>query len=298
MRFAIARQAASSLAKLHEYGRLSSLLSSMPETAPRADGASADPYGAWYLYTAAYAYEKAGSAPIAAIYYDRILGEWPDESVDGRSMHRDCLDRLIEIVDSPERRIGYYKSLLSRFPDDGDQGRYLFLLAKEYEREGDWDLAIKAYSEFLPYLRSSVPGYPDAFRYARSMVDLYNSPKDWTDRDLQALATRIRSALAAGDSSRLRGYRAKVGFFASAWGGAEEDSRSFMDFGESMSGGRISAAEATEMEPGGREAYLKTWGWADKIPTWYFCFRKLFFPADPELHGSWEWAGIYFGERP
>jgi hypothetical protein len=44
------------------------------------------------------------------------------------------------------------------------------------------------------------------------------------------------------------------------------------------------------------EAYLRTWGWG-QVTTWYFYFRKVDFPVDPEIHGKWEWAGIYYGEK-
>ncbi len=176
------------------------------ESAPASEnpGAGADPYGAWYLFTAAYAYEQGGSAPIAAIYYDRALHDRPDAIVDGRSIHRECLSHLISIVDSPERRIGYYKDLFTLFPGQAQDGTTLFLLAKEYERVGDWELAVKTYSEFLPFFGTTVPGYPDAFRYAREIVDFYDGPKDWAYRDLDTLVEKSRNVLAAGDSYQLR----------------------------------------------------------------------------------------------
>jgi tetratricopeptide (TPR) repeat protein len=291
-RFAALRQISSILIRQREYGRLAALLTSLQGPV------GSEPFGAWNLYTAAYAYEEDGSAPIAAIYYDRVLREWPDATVDGRSLHRECLSRLIAIVDQPERRIGYYRELLSRFPEE-EAGRNLFLLAKEYERIGDWELAVKTYSEFLPFFGTEIPGYPDAFHYARGIVDFYNSPKDWAYADLRSLVADVRAALAAGDANRLRSFRAKVNFFATGWEGDEgqSDGRALFDFGEFMSGGRVQAAP--ELDPGssGREAYLRTWGWTDKISTWYFCFRKIYFPANPDVHGSWEWAGIYFGEK-
>jgi hypothetical protein len=298
-RFAVLRQISANLLRQREFSRLGALLASVAGSEQSADGEELSPYGAWYLFTAAYAYDQAGSAPIAAIYYDRALEDWPDATVDGRSIHRECLSRLIAIVDSPERRIGYYKDLIARFPDASKDGATIFLLAREYERIGDWELAVRTYSEFLPFFGTAIPGYPDAFRYARGLVDLYNSPKDWASADLQALVGKIRSALAAGDSYRLRSYRAKVNFFASDWQGDEIDSgpRALFDFGEFMSGSRIAAASELDPSSNRREAYLKTWGWTDKISTWYFCFRKIYFPADPEIHGSWEWAGIYFGEK-
>jgi tetratricopeptide (TPR) repeat protein len=299
LRFAALRQISANLIRQREFARLAALLAGLGGAGNPPSASAADPFGAWYLFTAAYAYEQAGSAPVAAIYYDRALEDWPDSTVDGRSIHRECLSRLIAIVDAPVRRIGYFKDLIARFPEEARDGRTLFLLAREYERLGDWELAVKAYSEFLPFFGTAIPGYPDAFRYARAVVDLYNSPKDWVYKDLQALVAKVRSALAAGDSYKLRSYRAKVNFFAAGWHGDEADSRSqsLFDFGEFMSGSRISAAPELDPSSSRREAYLKTWGWTDKISTWYFCFRKVYFPADPEIHGSWEWAGIYFGEK-
>ena len=291
-RFAILRRISANLIRQREYGRLAALLTS------RKDGDDSEPFGAWRLFTAAAAYEEDGSAPIAAIYYDRILKTWPDVIVEGESLHRECLERLVSIVDSPERRIGYYKEYLARFPGR-EAGRNLFLLAKEYERLGEWEPAVKTYSEFLPFFGTEIPGYPDAFRYARDVIDFRNSPKDWAYVDLQALAGKVRAALAAGDAARLRSYRAKVNFFMKDRQGEERQSegRGLVDFKESISGGSVQASPELDMGANGREAYLKTWGWADKETTWYLYFRRIYFPANPNVHGSWEWAGIYFGDR-
>jgi hypothetical protein len=46
-----------------------------------------------------------------------------------------------------------------------------------------------------------------------------------------------------------------------------------------------------------REAYLRSTGWNYRIPTWYFYFRRVEYPADPESNGAWEWAGVFFGEK-
>jgi tetratricopeptide (TPR) repeat protein len=307
-RFAVLRQISSDLIAQEEYGRLSALLTAVAGggrparaagEAAAGSAVQADPYESWYLFTLAYAYDRAGSAPIAAIYYDRVLKDWPDATVDGRSIHYVCLSRLIETVASPERRIEYYKDMIARFPSEAESGRILFLLGKEYERVGDWDQAVKAYSRFIPYFGATIPGYPDAYQYARDIVDFYNSPKDWAYADLGVLVSRIKEALAAGDSYRLKSYKAKVNFFAVDWlkRDAVSSSPALFDFGEFMSGGRIRTADELDPASSGREAFLKTWGWTDRISTWYFYFRKVYFPADPEIHGSWEWAGIYYGEK-
>jgi len=326
-RFAAIRQISSKMLAQGEYGRLAAFLTGLvgdiaDRAGPRADSGAmsdspaqsdvgvtglgagsrlpGDPYAAWYLFTAAYAYEQQGSAPIAALYYDRIVKNYPDLIVDGRSIHFECLSRLVETVKAPERLIEYYQDMITRFPDRVDMGRILFLLGKEYERVGDWDLAIKTYAKFLPYFGTTIPGYPDAFQYARNIVDFYNSPKDWAYEDLQILVEKIKAALAADDPARLLTYRAKVNFFAVDWHKDEADvnSEALFDFSEFMSSGRVYAADELDPASSSREAYLKTWGWTERISTWYLYFRKIYFPADPEIHGRWEWAGIYFGEKP
>jgi hypothetical protein len=292
-RFAAVRQISSILLREKEYGRLSILLTDLATERPD------DPYAAWYLFATAYVYDLEGSSPIAALYYDRIVKNYPDLEVDSASLHYQCLKRLIDTVQAPERRIEYYKDLIARFPDRVDMGSVYFLLGKEYEKVGEWDLAVKTYAKFLPYFGSTIPGYPDAFQYARNVVDFYNSPKDWTYEDLGVLVDKVKAALGAGDPYRLRTYRAKVNFFAMSWHQDENDvnSQVLFDFTEFMSGGRIYYADTLDPSSGPRDAYLKTWGWSERISTWYLYFRKINFPADPEIHGRWEWAGIYFGEK-
>ena len=292
-RFAAVRRISSILLREKEYGRLTLLLTGMVSERPK------DLYAAYYLFAAAYIYDLEGSSPIAALYYDRIVKNYPDLEVDGASIHYQCLRRLIETVSSPERRIEYYKDLIARFPDHGDMGSIYFLLAKEYEKVGEWDLAVKTYAKFLPYFGSSIPGYPDAFQYARNVVDFSNSPKDWTYEDLDVLVSKVKAALAAGDPYKLRSYRAKVNFFAMSWHQDETDvnSQVLFDFTEFMSSGRVYYSDTLDPSSGPRDAYLKTWGWSERISTWYLYFRKIYFPADPEIHGRWEWAGIYFGEK-
>jgi len=70
-----------------------------------------------------------------------------------------------------------------------------------------------------------------------------------------------------------------------------------IDFGAFMSGGRLYYENILDGASNSHEAYLKTWGWTERIATWYLYFRKVDFPADPEVHGRWEWAGIYYGEK-
>ena len=64
-----------------------------------------------------------------------------------------------------------------------------------------------------------------------------------------------------------------------------------------MRGNRVQCNAELDADSNSDEAYLRTWGWNQYVPTWYLYFRKVNFPLDPDIHGNWEWAGIYMGEK-
>ncbi len=292
-RFTVVREIANELMRLREYGRLSLFLTSWVQLHPD------DPYDAYLLLMTAYVHLQQGAGPIAAHYFDRIVKNYPDLIVRGESVHLASLKKLIELVDDPEQRVWYYQELISRFADRIDLGAAYFMLAQSYEKIGEWDAAIRTYTKFLPYYESSIPGFPDAFGYAKKIVDFYNSPKDWSFENLGTLVDAVKSALDTGNAAALRRYRAKVNFFAMSWEQEVLDSNSLVEFNFSdfMIGNRIRYANELDSSSNANEAYLKTWGWSQRISIWYLYFRKINFPADPEIHGRWEWAGIYYGEK-
>ncbi len=136
-----------------------------------------DAYEAWYLFAAGAVYESINSGPIARLFYERILNTLPDMTIEGQSIHRTCLAKLLESDSPPAKKIGWYRDFIRRFPDADEVGPFHFLLAKEYEKLGLWSQAIEEYRKFLPYFGVSVPGYSDAHDYARKMVEFNDSPK-------------------------------------------------------------------------------------------------------------------------
>jgi len=132
------------------------------------------------------------------------------------------------------------------------------------------------------------------------MIQFYDRrDKNWTMESLDQLVNVIKEALWARDARKLTRYRAKVNFFAVSWEEeqTEADIEFIADIGSFM-WNKIYYADALDSDSNNREAYLRTWGWSYRITTWYLYFRKIDFPADPEIHGEWEWAGIYFGDKP
>jgi tetratricopeptide (TPR) repeat protein len=290
---AIIREIANLYLRLKEYGKLIYFLSSRTTMFP------GDPYNSYYLLMIGYAYMQQGAQPVAARFFDLIVKNYPDLTITGESIHLASLNQLIGLVDNPEQRVWYYQELISRFPDNIDLGVAYFMLARAYERIGEWNGAIQAYTQYLPYIGTNIPGFPNADNYAKQLVDFNNSPKDWTSENLNALVNTIKSALDGGNSVRLRQYRAKVNFFARSWEQEETDDSGMAEFNLSdfMRGNRIRYADKLDAGSNANEAYLRTWGWSQYISTWYLYFRKIYFPSDPEIHGRWEWAGVYYGEK-
>jgi tetratricopeptide (TPR) repeat protein len=292
-RFALIREIANTYARLDEYPRLINFLSR------RINGSPEDPYNAYYLLMIGYAYIQQDAYPAAALYFDIIVKNYPDLEVQGQSIHLACLQQLIRLAENGEQRVWYHRELISRFSDQIDLGEAYFMLAQAYEQTGDWNGAVQAYTQYLPYQGTIIPNFPRADNYAKQLVDFNNSPKDWTFENLNSLVGAVKAAIDAGSSVRLRACRAKVNFFARSWEQEETDDSGMAEFNLSdfMRNSRIRYADTLDAGSNANEAYLRTWGWSQYISTWYLYFRKIYFPLDPEIHGRWEWAGVYYGEK-
>jgi len=290
--FAAAREIANNFARNKEYSKLIHFLSERTINFPD------DPYNTYYLLMIAYAYMQQEAMPIAAFYFDLIVKNYPDLIINGESIHLACLNRLIDLSGNQEQRAWYYQELISRFSPDIDLGTAWFMLGQTYERIGDWNSALQAYTHYLYEGGSIIPGFANAYDYARQQVDFNKSLKDWTYESLPALLANVRSALDNTDAYQLKRIQAKVNFFTRSWGQIESADPQIEDFSLSdfMQDTRIYYADKIDASSSSTEAFLKTWGWA-QISTWYLYFRKIYFPSDPEIHGRWEWAGIYYGEK-
>ncbi|MBP3773497.1 MAG: bacterial transcriptional activator domain-containing protein [Treponema sp.] len=261
-----------------------------------------DTYNAYWLLMVASNYLKAGEEALAEYYYDRIINNYADLLVNGESIHFACLQHLIQISKNSTNRIHYFNRIITNFPHNVSITEMYLRLALEYENAGEWDMALKSYSLFLEQPDSStiqIAGIPDAYTKARQMVDFSKSPKDWTFESLDALESAVKKAISSYNWRALDRYRSKVNFFAMSWKSSESDPNALENFSmhNFMLGNRIRYSEKLDESSTPTEAYLRTTGWSTYINVWYLYFRKVNFPADPEIHGRWEWAGIYFGEK-
>ena len=292
-RFALVRQIANNLAKAGEYSEVIHFLRGWTIDHPD------DAYDSYYLLMIAYAYMQQNSQPMAMQYFDMIVKNYPDLTVSGESIHLSSFKHLIGMSDNWEQKIWYYNELISRFSDKIDLGTTWFNLGQAYEHVGDWTGAMQAYSRYLSLAGAAIPGFPDAQNYARRLVDFDNSPKDWTYESLPALLASIKTSLDTGNASRLRRSQSKINFFACTWEQRDvADTRATdINLYSFMQGNRIRFEDEVDSASNANEAFLRTWGWQQNMTVWYFYFRKIYFPSDPEIHGRWEWAGIYYGEK-
>lgn len=294
-RFALTNRIASNLLSEKRNGELILFLTSEVDSNPTG------PYAAYWLLLVAQAYLDQGANDMAGYYFARILENCPDLDVRGASIHLACLQNLIRITEPAELLIRYYSEMITRFGSEIDQGRAYFMLARSYERLGEWDLAIQTYKQFLEYgqFGIQIPGVPDAYEYAKKLIDYDSSSKDWTFNTLDELVDAIEKSINNYDYRALDRYRAKVNFFAMSWKQDSSGSNAEADFAmrDFMLGNRIRCNDTLDASSNPNEAYLRTWGWSQYISVWYLYFRKVNFPADPDIHGRWEWAGIYYGEK-
>lgn len=295
-KYAIVNQMANNLLQTGDFQETILFLNDWVENNPD------DKYNAYWMLMTAYSYMSLNAEPVAEYYFDRILRQYSDLLVKGKSIHFICLQNLIQISKTPKNRIKYFNELINRFPNDINKTELYLRLATEYEKDSQWNLALKTSELFLNQPDATtiqIPGEPDAYKDARHLIDFNNSSKDWTFESLAELEEAVKKAIRNYDWRRLDKYKSKVNFFSMSWKQDETDANSQTEFSmhDYMRGNRIRFAEDLDESSNENEAYLRTWGWSTYVSVWYLYFRKVNFPLDPDINGNWEWAGIYFGNK-
>ncbi len=263
-----------------------------------------DPYTAWWLLMAANIYLKQNSPETATYYFEQILDNYEDLTIKGSSVYQICLQNLIEMSREPENLIKYYTDYIEKFPQDKNIPEFYFMLARCYEQIGEWELSLQSYKRFLEFEKYDivVQGILDSYAYAKQLIDYSNSSKDWTFASLDELVKSVKAAIDSYSPDELEKYRAKVNFFAKSWEQSYtsigvQESQKELKLRDFMRGNRITYNASLDSSSTPYEAYLRTSGWNQYVSVWYLYFRKVNFPADDNIHGRWEWAGIYYGEK-
>lgn len=299
-RFAVIKNIAQNMLSQKDYPNLILFLSEWVENHPD------DQYNAYWLLVIANAYLEMDSNPLAEYYFERIINNYNDlmittNSGEKVSVHFMSLQHLVQISQNPANKISYFNQLITRFPDKVKITELYVRLALEYEKEGEWNLALKAFRQFLAQDDAStirISDLPNAYANAREFVDFYNTSKFWTFETLDDLVAAIKQAISTNNPGLLDNYKSRVNFFNISWRQDENTSNPQATFsaGTYMRGNRVRFSDTLDEISTPTEAYLRTWGWSNS-KVWYFYFRKINFPVDPKVHGRWEWAGVYYGDK-
>ena len=301
-RYSLIRLITSRLQAEKSYDKINLFLTTYVEQHPH------DPFDADYLFTVAENYQKQQALPLAEYYYERIYKDYPDLYKDGQSIHYRCLSQLTHLVSTPSLKRKYYEDLQDQFPYKLTLPAQFYDWGHAYEQLGLWKQAIKAYNTFLMFPDPTVPGDPQAYTRVRSLVDLSKSDRSWVSPSLSTLIANLEEAIRDNDTTKMEQLRAKVGFFALSWDDTDPndalseafDIRTFLRdlvHQAHYGGGTVYFASKLDDASNDSEAYLKSTGWTYRIPTWYFYFKRIDYPPDPEINGSWEWAGVFFGDK-
>ncbi|MEI8096106.1 MAG: hypothetical protein WCG80_17990 [Spirochaetales bacterium] len=268
-----------------------------------------DPFLAHYLFVVAENYRLAGATAFALRYYERILASTPDIQEEGRSIHEQCLFFLVRLEPSASKRRQHFEQLKARFQYKMVTPDLYYSWGRTAETLGLWDDALTAYNRFLQFPDPTVAGDPKASQRIRSLVDISQTDRAWVRQDLSELVEQVKKAVSNSNTPLMETLRAKVGFFALSWDNTDlaESLTEAFDISKFLkelvlqanynSGSEVRFSPSLDELSNDSEAYLRSTGWNYRIPTWYFYFRRVEFPADPETNGAWEWAGVFFGEK-
>lgn len=302
-RYTLLNEIAQQLQRQGETTRVNLLLTTFAAENPT------DPFDAHYLYQVAENYRAEGALPLARQYYRRILREYPDLIENGESLHYQCLIKLIPLETEPSARRAVFEQLDARFRYKMVSPDLFYEWGRASEALGYWDEAQASYNAFLKFSDPTVPGEPRAASRVHALVDLAQTDRAWIRQDLNDLIGQVKQSILSDDTFTMEKLRAKVGFFALSWDNSDVtdtlseafDIRQFLrelvDQAHYGGGTDVRFADKLDDSSNESEAYLKSTGWNYRIPTWYFYFRRVEYPADPDVNGSWEWAGVYFGDK-
>jgi len=256
-----------------------------------------DPYRSYVIWLQAKMFDYMKQPAIAALYYQKALRTGPDVVSNGESIRYNCVQSLLATEKDPFSRIKLYKYLLEEQKNKIDSGLAWYELGFLYEQAADFPSSRQAFQKFLEYPQTVVPGRQHVTQRIRERLSLYDSPRDWSYPDRTSLVNSVKTAIRNRDTLALVNMQAKVNFFTISWLQEQSDFNSIIHFDIRRFDLNTAAfSDTLESISNSQEAYLKTWGWSSYIPIWYLYFRKIDFPADPEFNGTWEWAGIYFGD--
>lgn len=268
-----------------------------------------DPYNSYYLLSLASSYLKKDLSEFAIPYLHKAVMNYNDLVIRDESTHFKALEILLRISPDNEYKVFYYKKLIRDHVErvekrdifTGGIGELYYYLGKTLENIEKWEESIEAFESYLEFEDAVISQDPGALDQTIKKVGFYHSDKTWVAKDLDTLVTNVKWAIASRNPGLLDKYRS-FDFFIINWKSKYSDLKSsFPMESHYLTSMNIKTNRNLDSMSTENEAYLEVWGSRNSIwyvyPTWFFYFKKVDFPMDPEIHGGWEWVGIYLGEK-
>lgn len=281
-----------------------------------------DPFQSFYYYLLGENYEKNNQREVAILYYETLLREFSDIKINNYSLHKNILEKMIQLEGNPYKRKQYNSVLLERFVEEAspsEKSLWLYRMGDILEEIGDFEKAISYYDSFLKFKEAGLPDSilrkkPNLYEVIQNKIMFHYSSKNWTFVSLNKLVKQIKDSIKKGDSYGLNRLRNPNSFFIHTWAQELGEEALDTDNTENLNvssnnemisffmtflsrGPSIKFQDNLDSGSSQELVYLGSSGW-DRINTWYFVFRQVDYPLDPELNNSWEWIGIYLGEKP
>ncbi|ACH93344.1 uncharacterized conserved protein [Borrelia duttonii Ly] len=259
----------------------------------------------FYLMGNIYSYIKEDE--IAFTYYRYIVDNFDDYIYENSSIKLDIAKRVINLNIDAIDKINYYKLLLNdnfESMTNADRGNYYYNLALSLEDVQSYDEAYLYYKKLLSIPRSDLKIDSRDYSAVMTKINYYDNPDFVVYRNLNDLISDVKRYIFSGNTTKLLSIRDKHNFFIQSWDQRSGKSNSintnsFLTTMIKLSSRRkngIQFAKTFEADSSNDISYLGSSGW-EHIWEWYFVFKKISYPKDPEINDGWAWIGVYLGKK-
>ncbi|WP_407918944.1 tetratricopeptide repeat protein [Borrelia anserina] len=260
-----------------------------------------------YFYLMGNVYSFINEDLVAFTYYRYVFDNFDDYIYENSSVKLDIAKRVINLSIGAGYKIRYYKLLLDAADEsltNADRGNYYYNLALSLENIQDYDEAYFYYKKLLSIPRSDLRIDSIDYSGVVTKINYYDNPDFTIYRNLNDLIRDVKRYIYSGNTAKLLSIRDKHNFFIQSWDqrggrGNSINTNSFLTtmikLGSRRKNG-IQFASNFEADSSDDISYLGSSGW-EHIWEWYFVFKKVAYPKDPEINNGWAWIGVYLGKK-
>ncbi len=260
-----------------------------------------------YFYLMGNIYSSIKEDSVAFTYYRYVVDNFDDYIYENSSIKLDIAKRVIGLNIDAGYKVNYYKLLLNYDSENltnEDRGNYYYNLALSLESIQSYDEAYFYYKKLLTIPRANLKIDSRDYSGVITKVNYYDNPDFVIYRNLNDLIYYVKRYIFSGNTTSLLSIRDKHNFFIQSWdqrGGRSNsiNTNSFLTTMIKLSSRRkngIQFATTFEEDSSDDISYLGSTGW-EHIREWYFVFKKISYPKDPEINNGWAWIGVYLGKK-